>query len=332
MNTEFDASFVLPDGTLDERLLSDREPLYTGMNGKTVERIKLISKGLERSYIFKPLTNAETLGREPWLYRHMLPRLAPAVRYPALLAHAPHEEPASYWQLFEDVGRLEHDGSEEALLQAAPAIAEWHRLPLEAVPGHYAGHKPSVSDVVDTVLRQEKKLRRVLSGCAQGGCEHGFESFMAAVRDQGNRLIGEIVVSHGDFHQGNYALAPDTGELVVLDWEHAHRNSAFWDLYHLIDMTHPLYRKTMTPGSRRRAILVYVKAREAHGWKGYSDDFLRRYHLFAAVFSAWMLLLIEGDIERGGVGGWDLNQLTAQKQETCAAYWDNVNDYFGMRP
>lgn len=331
MGAEFDTSFVLPDGTLDERFLLDREPLYTGMNGKTVERIKLVWRGPERSYIFKPLTNAETMGREPWLYRRLLPRLAPSVRYPALLAHASHEDPAYYWQLFEDVGRLAHDGSEEALLQAATAIAEWHRLPLDAVPEHYAGHKPSVSAVLDTVLHQAERLRGVLSRCAADGCERGFESFVAAIHDRSNRFTGEIVVSHGDFHQGNYALAPNTGELVVLDWEHAHRNSVYWDLYHLIDMTHPLYRKTMTPGLRRRAILAYVKARETHGWKGYSADFLRQYHLFAAVFSAWMLLLIDGDIERGGVAGWDLNQLTAQREETCVAYRDNVNDYFGMR-
>ena len=62
----------------------------------------------------------------------------------------------------------------------------------------------------------------------------------------------ELVLSHGDLHLGNYAAV--NGQVKVLDWEHAHLNSRYWDLYHVIDLSHPIFPKEMTTNIRERLL------------------------------------------------------------------------------
>lgn len=123
------------------------------------------------------------------------------------------------------------------------------------------------------------------------------------------------VLSHGDLHLGNIAYREagtnetnqqndSLEQIIIIDWEHAHPNHRYWDLYHLIDLSHPLYPKSVDTPFRERILLTYWQ--EVHAVenevKGALPEsqhtYTRQYYLFATIFSMWMLLLISKDLKQ----------------------------------
>jgi hypothetical protein len=307
--------FVKVDGTLDEAQVRSREILYTGTNGRHVERFYVSPF---ESYVFKPLTNDEQKGREGWVYEHVLPSLPPV--YPRLLARSDSDAAIKgEWMIFEDLGSLHHLHDEEAMLRAAGLVAWWHALPTDRFAGiPLRGPKPLIQDMVSELYKHKPS---VLALC----------SSLGLLKQQVQRIYAQLdhfafsrrlVLSHGDLHPGNYALSGE--RIIVLDWEHAHLNTPLWDVYHLIDMSHPLFPRNMTPDLRARLLDTYLEQIELLGVRLERDAFMREYGLFAVVFSLWMLLLIESDLRKIGTelhrngGKWSKEQLEAQRGETLA--------------
>ncbi|WP_164779559.1 phosphotransferase family protein [Paenibacillus kobensis] len=125
-------------------------------------------------------------------------------------------------------------------------------------------------------------------------------------------------LSHGDLHAGNFGTADD-GTLKVLDWEHVHRNSPYWDLYHALDMSHPMFPRTIEDEARERLLAAYWEQAKAGSVPADREAFMREYSLFSAVFSLWMLRLIASDLEGDG-GPWPRERLLRQQEETRAAF------------
>jgi thiamine kinase-like enzyme len=136
------------------------------------------------------------------------------------------------------------------------------------------------------------------------------------------RLSSELVLSHGDLHVGNYSLAK--GQLYILDWEHTHLNYRYWDLYHLIDLSHPLYPKKVNPTWRIRLLECYIEEATRNGSLIDSQQFIYEYRLFASVFSLWMLRLIEAD-RISGYSPWSEEQLSVQVIETVTSFLQTVD-------
>ncbi|WP_286894035.1 phosphotransferase [Thermobacillus sp.] len=126
-------------------------------------------------------------------------------------------------------------------------------------------------------------------------------------------VYSETVVSHGDFHRGNIAVSG--GEIVILDWEHAHRNSPFWDLYNLFDLTHPVFCRQTSDALRQSALNAYIASRRSLGWEE-PPGFIRSYYEYAAVHSVWMLLLIQDDLKQDV---WEPSDLLKAQAETLAS-------------
>jgi thiamine kinase-like enzyme len=121
----------------------------------------------------------------------------------------------------------------------------------------------------------------------------------------------EIVISHGDYHQGNVCRRGD--EFIILDWEFMHHNSVFWDLYGLLDMSHPDFPKMISSSTRLDALHAYLNRRVSLGWEADSGNFIADYHRYAIVHSLWMLGLIEKDLQKGQ---WDTSKLLRAQLET----------------
>lgn len=300
---------VLPEGALNDNYIWSREVLYIGMNGRKVERFHVTPT---ESYIFKPLTNNSQWRREVWVYEHILPALPPI--YPKMLAHSDDSaEPVSSWAIFEDLGTLNHVYSREQVLEVTTLMAIWHALPLDtwySVDIPLTGPKPLLDQMIVDVLTRVGDLERSLSELHISKSQ--IQSVCLAM--QNNKLIDEIVLSHGDLHLGNYA---DTyGQMTVLDWEHVHLNVPYWDLYHLIDMAHPLFpiSERVTPSFRERVLDKYLEQSALLGRKLDSERFVREYHLFSSLFSLWMILLIEDDLSNSS-GPWTIEQLEVQRIE-----------------
>ncbi|SEO37327.1 phosphotransferase [Paenibacillus sp. OV219] len=305
---------ILPDGTLDVSRIWRRETLYTGMNGKNVERVYLTP---EHTVIYKPLTNESQLGQEGWVYEHILQGMTFPPIYPQLLAASGAATGEQSWQLFEDLGTLTHNFEEETALELIDHIAWWHSLPVQHLSRQpLLGPKPHMEDIAEQVLNRRNELTETL-----------VARFIApqSMIEQLDALTGRSslttywasdVLSHGDLHLGNYARVQ--GIVRVLDWEHVHLNNRYWDVYHVIDLSHPNFPKIMSIPVRERLLNRYLKQAAEQGVQLNAQPFKQGYYLFTALFSLWMLLLIAGDLKRlAGVDGkWTIRQVEAQLEET----------------
>jgi len=305
-------------GNGERRRIAGRTVLHQGNNGNAVERIWL--PGGE-SFILKPLTNDGQHGREKWVYEHVLPMLPPV--YPRLIARSPEEaDERGGWLLLEDLGTLEHTFREDAARELVERIAGWH-----ALPAHRWANAP---------LRGPKpRVERMLEELRASARQDGTEQERRWLREAAERLGGvsewwrRDVFSHGDLHLGNYAAAG--GGVRVLDWEHAHPNSPYWDLYHAIDLSHPLHpREVVEEAMRTRLLEAYADEAERLGDRLIPERaaFLREYRLFAAIFSWWMLKLIEKNL-REDRGLWPADRLRAQWRETHAVWAQCVGELAG---
>ncbi|MEC0180015.1 aminoglycoside phosphotransferase family protein [Paenibacillus peoriae] len=307
--------YMNADGTLNDTLVRNREILYTGTNGRDVERFYVSSS---ESYVFKPLTNDDQEGRERWVYEHVLASLPPI--YPRLLDWSDASaDGGGEWMILEDLGPLHHLHEEETMLRAIGLVAWWHALPTDCFTGlPLRGPKPLIKEMASELY--ERKLE-VLELCSSlGFSKQQVQRIYVQLEHQS--FAQQLVLSHGDFHPGNYALSGE--RLMVLDWEHAHLNIPLWDVYHLIDMSHPLFPRRMTPNLRIRMLDTYLEQRELLGIRMDRAAFLLEYGMFAVVFSLWMLLLIQSDLQRIGTDlhrngdKWSKEQLEAQRGETLA--------------
>jgi hypothetical protein len=298
-------NIVLANGTLNDELILKRETLYKGMNGRYVERFYLSPS---RSYIFKPLTNNGQLGKEVWVHEHVLP-LFPAI-FSKIISYTISDDPDLNWMILEDLGKLNHDFNEESVLGVVKWAAWWHSLPIEklaTVPAK--GLKPPIEEIVSEIFLKKEEFFRLLPSLQMK--EKTIQDIYSLLERY--EFSKKLVLSHGDLHSGNYAVVDK--RIVVLDWEHAHVNTPYWDLYHVIDMSHPLFPKEITSQFRERVLKYYLDQVELE-FEG--DVFRKEYYLFSAVFSIWMILLIQKDVKEND-GKWSKEQLGNQLKETVSS-------------
>lgn len=311
VNEELNAhSWVTPAGMLNDQYITSREQLYKGMNGRYVERFTVPTG---ESYIFKPLTNPAQYGRERWMYQRVMPVLPPF--YPQLIAASDLTiTPAQSWMIYEDLGQLVHDSQEATMLGAAVHMAEWHALPVtdwSELP--LVGQKPSIRTMLDELQMHRQSTDDLLLRLDMQLSASDWDKITMLILKAEKEL--PTVLSHGDLHPGN--MAEVDGRLIILDWEHAHLNTPLWDVYHLVDLSHPLFPRTVTPALRERVIDVYLDKLESLGVHVERVSFAGWYGAYAMVFSLWMLRLIDGDLSSTDCV-WPEEQLRNQWQETSA--------------
>ncbi|WP_139995337.1 phosphotransferase [Paenibacillus paridis] len=298
-----------PNGEIDEAKIWRREPLYRGMNGSEVQRIFMTPSA---TAIYKPLTNNEQLGKEVWVYENILPALPPV--FPQLLAQSQPNRSSTPWLLLEDLGPLNHVFDETTASALLVHVAQWHALPtrhLQHAP--LRGPKP-YADLLQAELFPAGTPMDKLAEQWPSLPDCILHDMLRQLRDASFSL-DEPVLSHGDLHLGNYALVG--GQVKVLDWEHAHLNSRYWDLYHVIDLSHPTFPKEMTIAVREQLLDRYLLLTQPNHTPAAAASFKRGYYLYSSLFSLWMLKLIANDIQMDK-GIWPLNHLQQQLHEAEA--------------
>lgn len=298
---------VLSNGKLNGKYVQDREILYQGMNGKNVERFYLSAS---ESYIFKPLTNDSQLGKEQWIYEYVLPSLPPF--YPKMIAKSSSTDPDNHWMIFEDLGSLNHVFNEKVVLEVIKCMAKWHTVPTDNLKHEdLHGPKPYIEDITADVFANKQEILRIAS---EHSIPKRYMDIIFLLLEE-NPFSNVKVFSHGDLHLGNYAVTDQ--QVVVLDWEHAHLNVPFWDLYHLMDMSHPMFPKEVTPILREHVLGCYLDQMAFYGLSFSHHSFKQEYYLFSTVFSLWMLLLIQQDLNNGN-SNWPKERLREQLNETIS--------------
>lgn len=312
--------WVTAEGTLNEQAITSREPLYKGMNARYVERFTVHSG---ESYIFKPLTNLGQHGRERWISMHVL-SLLPSI-YPTLIDSSEEAvAPEQSWLIYEDLGPLVHDLQEDTLLSAAVHMAEWHTLwapQWDELPR--VGQKPSIGNMLQELRDAQESTDELLSKLGMTLSASDWDEIRALIQTADKEL--PLVLCHGDLHPGN--MADVNGRLVIIDWEHAHLNTPLWDVYHLVDLSHPLFPRHITPQLRERIIQTYLNELEQRGQRTERISFRRWYAAYAVVFSLWMLRLIDSDLQKADCV-WPEEQLRNQWNETAATLEQCMNQLF----
>ncbi|MFS0861967.1 phosphotransferase [Fredinandcohnia sp. 179-A 10B2 NHS] len=297
-------SYVLPDGTLDEQRVLRREQVYQGMNGRFVERFFITP---DQSFIFKPLTNESQNGKELWIHTHILKKL-PSF-YPKVLDSDQH------WLIFEDLGEIDHHFSSKSVLSVTKQMANWHKTTSNQFDHfHQIGSpKPFIEEVVELLEARKEEVKCLASKI---GIPQSTIDFLFNQLDK-TSFGNKNVFSHGDLHLGNYGYAK--GKLYIIDWEHAHFNSPYWDLYHLLDISHPTFPKSINKSLRTTALELYMDEAEYDSFTFTRISFKQGYYLFSSAFSLWMLLLIKADLDRK-VEQWSSAQLRQQLEETVQSF------------
>jgi thiamine kinase-like enzyme len=298
-------NIVRANGKLNEEIILKKEILYKGMNGRFVERFYLTPS---TSYIFKPLTNDGQLGKEVWVHEHILPKF-PAI-FPKIISYSISERTELNWMILEDLGPLSHEFNPKSVMGVIKWVAWWHSLPVEQLGNvPLAGLKPRITEIVTDVFMKKEELYRLLPALnIEQELIDGIFLHLSQLE-----FLELQVLTHGDLHTGNFAIS--SNKVKILDWEHTHLNSPHWDLYHLIDMSHPLFPKEITSPLRVGILESYLDQVK------YEVDraaFIKEYYLFASVFSIWMIFLIQNDLIEND-GKWSAVQLQTQLDETVSS-------------
>lgn len=282
------------------------ETIYTAIDGGIVARI-VGEDG--RSYIRKPVSPN---SRELWIYENLLSLLPPI--YPRMLDNPLlkggmiEENPSWLW--FEDIGHLTHDYNFATAHAVVQSVARWHSMGMENANGiKLHGLKPSYREMASDLVLERVHYTALAS--RYDIVPSKLDELYSDIERM--RLSDELVFSHGDLHVGNYTFANE--RLYVLDWEHAHFSSRHWDLFHLIDLTHPLYPRKEALQWRDALLQAYLTETDKLGIRLERQAFLAEYKLFSAVFSLWMLSLIHSDLTKPD-GIWTHAQFRRQAEET----------------
>jgi thiamine kinase-like enzyme len=309
------SKLVSLNGTLNPEHLLQRQPIYKGRNGRVVERIHISTPQGNLSYIFKPLTNPSNMGKEQWVHQSLLANSA--IPYPQLLAASEHLAPEAYWTIFEDLGELNHHLDVQDYIAAARLIPLWHAIPIEKVPKEYRGDKPDLTQAIESIKQNWHKVSTSLLSLKMD--LHQIKLLYDIVHSAKDLMDQEMVISHGDLCFGNLGIT--NGKIYVMDWEFVHRNFVYWDLYCLLDMTHPLVRKTMNNKLREQVLSAYIEERQNLGLKPVHASLKTKYVIFSTVYSIWMLLLIEQDLQSNI---WDKSGLLASQIEIANMLNDHL--------
>ncbi len=254
------------------------------------------------------------------------------------------------WMIVEDIGTLDHQHRSEVLEQVTQQMAVWHEIDQQQLePLSQTAQKPPLDIAAASLLARWDGVEEIVTAIMSAHVSDGSISSVAQLLSKLQVAIGSDVpriteqlpvLLHGDLHAGNYGMNPQ-GKLIVLDWEHSHAGSRFWDLYHLVDLSHPLFPREMNSELRHRLLQQYWLATQlnrettaartgnmqelsAH----YTDfaSFEQDYLFYAIMYSIWMLLLIRNDLLQEPPI-WPHALLLAQQYETeqhlgqCLVAW-----------
>lgn len=301
--------YILKNGQLNDSIILKREPLATITKNRKIERVYISPV---ESFIFKRFNNDKQGGREIWVQENILTFFPDF--YPKIIANSLLDSRNNGWIAFTDLGSIKHEYTSDILNDVTKQIVWWHSLPISMwknVPSN--GLKPKIAEIKAEVLQRKNKMYQSVSICNIP--LRNISMFFSLLEKW--EFSKELVLSHGDLHLGNFGRSQN--KLVILDWEYAHLNTRYWDLYHLIDLSHPLYPKTVTYELRNQILNKYYDQTYSSRNKMKKERFKVEYYLFSATFSLWMIMLIQEDLKQKD-NRWTAESLMNQLNETAKSF------------
>lgn len=288
--------FLAADGTIREDAIVQRISLGGETDGIVIERLMLQEP--ETAVIRKTTTNTTQAAREAALYADALPKL-PAI-YPRLLAHASSEEQGTASLVYEDASAIDHRFDEPLAVELIGHMARWHAMPTAGLPlGSERGPRPDYEELAAELIMTLGWSWRPAENENVLGMDAALVKRVYDLAKQQPPVI-KYVLSHGDLHAGSYGRS-EAGTLVVANWAHMHRNSPYWDLYHMLDYPSQAQAvpRWIDDATWERLLAAYWNQAGEGIVPTEKAAFLREYCLFAAVFSFWVLQELERQLAAG---------------------------------
>jgi hypothetical protein len=288
MNDSSFNPFLASDGTIREDAIAQRTLIGVENGGTIVERLMIEQPGM--SVIRKTTLDLALAAREAGLYAEVLPQLPPV--YPRLLAYAVSEEKEAASLVYEDAGEIDFAFDEQLATELISHMARWHAMPTAGLPlGGERGPRPDYEELAAELIMALGWSWRPADGEQVFGLDAELVKRVYDMAKQRPPVI-KYILSHGDLHAGSYGRSA-TGNLIVLNWAHVHRNSPYWDLYHMLDMPSPAVLRLIDDAAWERLLLAYWQQAREGVVPAEQQTFLREYGLFSSVFSLWKLQEIE---------------------------------------
>lgn len=207
---------------------------------------------------------------------------------------------AGYWLAFTDVAQISERWSEHRFHEALRALVRVHEVGTRSAAGlgESVSHTPtakevflelqgySASDYIQLLneLSIPPKIYRKL-----------VDLFLKSADWFTSITQLPLVLSHGDYHQRNVLFARGTSQPFVIDWEYAHLDIPYFDLFQYLDATSPTEAKSRV-GSRLGGLHTYWDTMWG-GVKGPGErrKWVRGYLRYAAIHLLWILIRIHSD-------------------------------------
>ncbi|MCM3705106.1 MULTISPECIES: phosphotransferase family protein [Cytobacillus] len=187
-----------------------------------------------------------------WIFENVLAELP--LTFSKILSYYVQTTLSNNWIILEDLGTITHTFDSKIALELTALMAKWHSLPAERFANtRLSGPKPAIEEMANQILQNKEKVFTIfrLHDISERLGSILFSTFTS------KPFSAVKVLCHGDLHQGNFGYAD--GKTVVLDWEHCHLNIPYWDLYHLIDISHPDFPKPYDHTLRNKILDCYCE-------------------------------------------------------------------------
>lgn len=225
--------------------------------------------------------------------------------------------------VFPDIGLEPVCWTEALAHDASRLLARLHRSSVETSTTGVS-HTPSISIIISAV--RTKRLAEWEARLRDHGLSQAHLPLLKEHWDGSERLREQLatyqkVWSHGDAHAGNFMWHPSEQKLYVIDWEFAHYDLPFFDLYQLMDATSPTQPLFCSNCMRVSLLLEYWRTAEVKkAFAAFHCDYLA----YALWHHLWILSRIEADFETGKFGA---DALRRQWHETVTGIVNMLNEW-----
>lgn len=232
-----------------------------------------------------------TLEMQEDVVRHQLPA-------PSVLAHGIFT--GGMWVQFTDGGRAPRIWSRHSVRCAMKTLAQIHDSPTEIFTSGNRSHTPGYAEVHQQLQAYSvDQFHNMLVKFGVPAKPRQVILRLYIASKNWLHALGRLpsVPSHGDYHGGNVLFKWNNVSPQIIDWEYAHQDVPYFDLFQFLDATSP-FDPLPLKGSRRFAIQTYLDARTSPQEATWRSRWVRGYYRFSILHLLWILTRIHMDLQK----------------------------------
>jgi thiamine kinase-like enzyme len=311
---------VLVETKLDSKMLAlwsecVNHPILSGHLVGTTQRSRVYQlRGESQSYIVKLTQDMDSIRREELVNQYLDSEEFLQSHRPKMVYFG--EIQNEFCIAFSD-DRL-RDVRKGAYFEnkAMELLANLHKMNSRGLPSVCCSHTPPFQEIATVActldISRLKDDMRIL-GIGKGARKKVLKLYHSLQFINLIKLQTERTLCHGDAHIGNFMWSYKQKSWFLIDWEYAHMNHPYFDLFQFLDATSPY--KPRQNRATRKAVLSLYRQKNTGFCNGQNDtsSWFRGYYQYAACHLFWIVQRIWHDFEQKR---FRAEQLSRQLTET----------------